>query len=117
MWRQVGALAIGRSGVAERGLILRHLVLPCGLSGTRGVCRFIAEEISTGAAVSLMSQYTPCHLALSDETLCRRVTGAEYSEAVDLLAEYGLENGWIQEWGHRDEERFLGARMEGNIAR
>ncbi len=116
MWKQVGALGIDGSGIAGRGLIVRHLVLPHGISGTRGICRFIAEEISTGAAVSLMSQYTPCHRASRDAMLCRRVTEAEYSEAVAILASFGLENGWIQEWGHGGEEgRFLGAEMKSNV--
>lgn len=115
MWKQAGALEIDGSGVACKGLIIRHLVLPRGLSGTRGICRFIAEEISTGAAVSLMSQYTPCYRASHDAMLRRGVTESEYSEAVGILAEYGLEKGWIQEWGHEEEERFLGTGMEGNV--
>jgi putative pyruvate formate lyase activating enzyme len=116
MWKQVGALEIDESGVAGKGLIIRHLILPRDLSGTRGICRFIAEEISPHAAVSLMSQYTPCHLALHDAMLKRRATEAEYSEAVGILAEYGLENGWIQEWGDEGVDRFLGAEMESNVA-
>jgi len=116
MCEQLGALATDESGVARKGLIIRHLVLPHGLSGTRGICRFIAGEISPGAAVSLMSQYTPCHRASGDAMLRRRVTEDEFCEAVDLLAMYGLENGWIQEWSHAEgEEQFLGAAMEGNV--
>lgn len=117
MWRQVGPLDVDGSGAAVKGLIVRHLVLPRGLSGTRGICRFIAGEISTGAAVSLMSQYAPCHRALRDAALCRRLTEAEYSEAIGILAEYGLGNGWIQEWGNEVEDRFLGEKMAGNVTR
>ena len=116
MWEQVGVFVIDESGIARKGLIIRHLVLPHGLSGTRGICQFIAEDVSPQAAVSLMSQYTPCHRASRDAMLRRRVTQDEFSEAVDILAMYGLENGWIQEWSHAErEEQFLGAAMEGNV--
>lgn len=117
MWRQVGPLDVDGAGVARRGLIIRHLVLPRGIGGTRGICRFIAEGVSTDAAVSLMSQYTPCHRAVRDAALCRGITEAEYSEAVGILASSGLGNGWIQEWGGETEERFLGAKMEGNVTK
>ncbi len=116
MWNQVGALAINESGIAEKGLIIRHLVLPNGLGGTPRICRFIAEDVSPHAALSLMSQYTPCHRASGDDLLRRRVTEDEYSEAAHNLGMWGLENGWIQEWSRADrEERFLGAAMEGNV--
>lgn len=116
MWEQVGGLATDESGIARKGLIIRHLVLPNDLSGTPEIFRFIAQEISPRAAVSLMSQYTPCHRASRDALLGRPVTEDEFSEGVDALAMYGLENGWIQEWSHAEgEEQFVGAAMEGNV--
>ena len=60
MHRQVGDLTVDESGIAQKGLLIRHLVLPKGLAGTREVMRFIAREISTHSYVNLMSQYRPC---------------------------------------------------------
>ena len=97
MHRQVGDLQVDDEGIATRGLIIRHLVLPGGLAGSRGVLEFIAREISPRTAVSLMSQYFPAHKAFDLPEVARRITEAEYAEAVDALEEFGLEEGWIQE--------------------
>lgn len=116
MWSQTGPLTVDGDGVAERGLIVRHLVLPRGVSGTESVFRFLATDISREVAVSVMSQYTPCHRAVGDAVLGRRITGREYAAARDCLERYGFENGWIQDWteGPCDEGLF-GATMEANI--
>ena len=63
MHRQVGSLVRDETGVALRGLIIRHLVLPQGLAGSEGIMKFIAEEISKDTAISLMSQYFPARRA------------------------------------------------------
>ena len=63
MYRQVGNLVIDEDGIAKRGLLVRHLVLPGGLSGTEGVMKFLAEEISKDVYISLMSQYFPAYKA------------------------------------------------------
>jgi len=97
MQRQVGELVFDEEGIAVRGLIVRHLVLPNGLAGSRGVIEFIAREVSPRTAVSLMSQYFPAHRAFEREEVSRRITAAEYEEAVAALEEFGLEEGWIQE--------------------
>ncbi|MCX6356009.1 MAG: 4Fe-4S cluster-binding domain-containing protein [Candidatus Aureabacteria bacterium] len=116
MWRQTGPLVTNAAGVALRGLIVRHLVLPQDMAGTREVARFLREEISPDLAVSLMSQYIPCHKAVGDPILGRRITEEEYGEAREIFAAYGFTNGWIQEWsGEGGDSAFLGARMEGNI--
>ena len=108
MWRQVGPLVTDAAGAARRGLIVRHLVLPGGEAGTRGVLRFLAEEVSRDAAVSLMSQYTPCFRALGDPLLGRRPTRIEFEEAAEALRDLGLRNGWIQEWSEDGGREFLG---------
>ncbi len=96
MHRQVGGLRLDRDGVAERGLLVRHLVLPGGLSGTGRVLRFLAEEISAYTHVSLMRQYFPADRAAGMEGLDRRVSDAEWQEALSALGQTGLENGWVQ---------------------
>ena len=90
MHRQVGDLQIDDSGVATRGLLVRHLVLPHRLAGTEGVVRFLAEEISKNTYLNVMAQYHPCHRAFNYGELSRPVTGEEFSEAIELAQHYGL---------------------------
>lgn len=96
MHRQVGNLQIDENGIAMRGLIIRHLVLPGGLSGTEKVLEFVAKEISPKTHISLMSQYFPAHKATSHPILNRRITKEEWLTAEKLLKKFNLENGWVQ---------------------
>ncbi len=98
MYRQVGNLVLDEEGIAKRGIIIRHLVLPHGLAGTEGVMKFLAEEISKDVYISLMSQYFPAHKANDFKELLRRITADEYEEARKIMEKYGLENGWMQEF-------------------
>jgi putative pyruvate formate lyase activating enzyme len=86
----VGDLIIGPDGVAKRGLLIRHLVLPGGLSGTRSVLKFIAEEISPNTYVNVMDQYRPCGNAHKYPPLDRRITPDEYAEALRAARDVGL---------------------------
>ena len=96
MYQQVGNLVIDENGIAKKGLLIRHLVLPGGLSGTEGIMKFLAEEVSKDVYISLMSQYFPAHKAHTFKELSRRITAEEYEEARRIMEKYGLENGWIQ---------------------
>jgi len=98
MHRQAGDdLILDDSGLAQGGLIVRHLILPNELAGSRDSLGWLVHEISPKVTVSIMSQYCPTHLALQIPELCRKISVAEYSEVLELLDELGLENGWIQE--------------------
>jgi len=97
MYRQVGNLVLDEAGIARRGLIIRHLILPGGLSGTEEVMKFLAEEVSKDVYISLMSQYFPAYKAGEFKELSRRITSKEYEEAYQIMQKYGLENGWVQE--------------------
>jgi putative pyruvate formate lyase activating enzyme len=97
MWRQTGELKTDRDGIAQKGMIVRHLVLPHRLSQTREALEYLAHEISPSVHLSLMAQYFPTHRAMQIPELSRRITGAEYQQAVEWLEEMGLENGWHQE--------------------
>jgi putative pyruvate formate lyase activating enzyme len=109
MYRQVGPrLEVDEAGVATRGLIIRHMVLPDRLAGTRQVMQWIASELSTQVHVSLMAQYFPAYKCVDDSTLGRKITAKEYEEAVAVLNEIGFENGWVQEYEEEDEVRALG---------
>ncbi len=81
MQRQVGDLAVGPDGLAYRGLLVRHLVLPGDLAGTAALVRFLSEEISGHCAVNIMGQYYPAYLAERYPPLDRRLTAAEYRAA------------------------------------
>jgi putative pyruvate formate lyase activating enzyme len=89
MHRQVGDLVV-EGGLAVRGLIIRHLVLPQDLSGTDEVMRFIAEELSRDSYVNVMAQYRPEHKALRYPELSRRITTEEYGQAVTAARRHGL---------------------------
>jgi putative pyruvate formate lyase activating enzyme len=90
MHHQVGDLELDERGVAKRGLLVRHLVLPGGLAGTAEVVRFLAAEISPHTYLNLMDQYRPCYKARDYPELNRRITAEELAEAVRLAHEAGL---------------------------
>lgn len=97
MHRQVGDLQIDASGIARRGLLVRHLVLPAGLAGTQEIVRFLAEEISRNTYLNIMDQYRPTYKAHLYPEINRRITSKEYQEAVDMASKAGL---------HRLDKRF-----------
>jgi len=90
MHRQVGDLEIDSNGLARRGLLVRHLVLPNHIAGSEEVMRFIADAISPNTYLNLMDQYRPCYRAEEYSGLERPITETEFREAVDLAARYGL---------------------------
>ena len=90
MHRQVGDLQIGEDGVAIRGVLIRHLVLPHGLAGTKEIMHFIAEEISQDSYVNIMAQYHPCHRAIQIPQLARPLLQAEFLEAIEVAREARL---------------------------
>lgn len=103
MRRQTGNLVMDGNGIAQRGLIIRHLVLPNHLSGTFDCLDFIAKEISKDTYVSLMSQYHPCYQAERHPLINRRLNQSEYQEVVAYAEKLGLENCFIQELVSSDE--------------
>jgi putative pyruvate formate lyase activating enzyme len=90
MHRQVGDLQLDDGGVATRGLLVRHLVLPNRLAGTAEVVTFLAEEISTETYLNVMAQYRPCYKAGDLSELNRRISDEEYRDAVGLACDAGL---------------------------
>ncbi len=90
MHRQVGLLVVDDSGVAQRGVIVRHLVMPGSIAETRAILRFIATSLSADTYVNLMPQYRPCGEAHRFDKLNRRLTVAEFESAVLAAMEAGL---------------------------
>jgi putative pyruvate formate lyase activating enzyme len=97
MWRQAGKLIINNDEIAERGVMVRHLILPQDIAGTGFTLTWLAQEVSPDISLSLMSQYHPTHLAGDFPELSRHITPAEYDASLQALEETGLENGWAQE--------------------
>jgi len=97
MYRQAGDLEMDDSGIAVRGLIVRHLVLPNDLAGSKKIFEFLAKEISKNVHVGIMAQYKPCYKAIDDPELGRTLTGNEYRKAVRWAKEAGLTNILVQE--------------------
>lgn len=92
MHRQVGVAQPDAQNVVNRGLMIRHLVMPDDASGSRGVLDWIAENLPLDTYVNIMEQYTPHHEAFNHPRIARRVTAAEYQDIVDHAQELGLTN-------------------------
>lgn len=110
MYRQVGMVSLNDKEIIQRGIIIRHLVLPENISGTKSIMEFIAQEISKETYVSLMSQYKPYYKAESYKPLSRRIHVEEYELAQTIMEECGLANGWVQEAGGL--ESFAGVHIK-----
>jgi putative pyruvate formate lyase activating enzyme len=90
MHAQVGNLVLDTQGIAYKGLLVRHLVMPGGLAGTGQVMKFLAGEISRNTYVNVMDQYRPCYKAESDPGIGRRITAAEYEYARQAARKAGI---------------------------
>ena len=100
MHRQVGDLVMDDEGVAVKGLLVRHLVMPGSLEETREILRFLAREVSVGTYVNVMDQYRPCGEAYQCAPIDRRLSSDEYQEALKMAEDAGLhrldEKDWLR---------------------
>jgi putative pyruvate formate lyase activating enzyme len=101
MTRQVGSLQLDEKGIAKRGIIVRHLVLPEDIAGSYESLKFLAS-LSKNIWISVMAQYHPCHKAGQYPELNRRINSAEYRRVLDWIAEFGLRNVLTQELDSSD---------------
>ena len=101
MYDQVGSELIYENGIVVRGLIIRHLVLPNGLSESEEVFKFISG-LAPNIHISVMAQYYPTNRASKNILLNRKISKTEYVRVLELLEKYGLENGWVQEMESND---------------
>jgi len=90
MHRQTGDLSLDKKGVALRGLLVRHLVMPNGLAGTAKIARFLAQEISPNTYINVMGQYRPCYKASDYPKLDRMPTHQELQDARQAVQHAGL---------------------------
>jgi putative pyruvate formate lyase activating enzyme len=93
MHRQVGDLMLDEHGIAQRGLIVRHLVMPGLTQDSQAILRFIADELSPQTYVNIMDQYRPCFQAGRSPEIARRTTPAEHRAVVEMARERGLHRG------------------------
>ncbi len=110
MHRQVGEAVIDPDGIMKSGIIIRHLVLPHDISGTKKTMEFIANEVSEDTYISLMSQYLPLYKAIQFKDIARRINQQEYEFAQEIMHSYGIFNGWTQEAGGLDS--FAGTNIK-----
>jgi len=98
MQRQVGDLQLDENGIAKRGLIVRHLILPNAIENTKGCLKFI-NSISEKVHLSLMTQYNPLYRAKEFGEINRPIAKEEFEAAKKLVKSFGIKNGWVQEYG------------------
>lgn len=98
MQRQVGDLVLDEDGIAKKGLIVRHLIIPNAIENTKSCLKFI-RSISEKVHLSLMSQYNPHYKACEFGEINRAITQEEFEAAEKLVEGFGFKNGWVQEFG------------------
>lgn len=104
MWRQVGKVIVSDDGILKRGLLIRHLVLPHSIAGTKDTLDWIKRVIGTDVWISLMSQYYPTPKA--PKGLERPITRKEYDDAVSVLETLGFTQGYVQPFETRASEYY-----------
>jgi putative pyruvate formate lyase activating enzyme len=106
MHRQVGStLVTDADGLVQRGLVIRHLVLPNDLAGSRASLTWVRDTLGPDVTVSVMAQYYPVHRATITPLLDREIRESEYQRVLAVLDELGFQNGWVQEQGAAESYR------------
>ena len=103
MYRQVGQATFNEKGIIQKGVIIRHLILPNHLQNTKHILKWIKENLGD-IYVSIMAQYFPTYKAKGDSLIGRKLTKKEYKEIENFLYTLELQNGYIQELGEHEEE-------------
>ena len=104
MYRQVGCPVFDENGIIQKGLIIRHLVLPNHLQNSKHVLKWIKENMPEDTYVSVMAQYFPTYKAKEDDLINRKLTKKEYKEIEEFFYTLDLKNGYMQELGEHEEE-------------
>lgn len=104
MYRQAGAPKLNENGIIQKGLIIRHLVLPNNIENSKKVLSWIKNNIDSRVYVSIMAQYFPCYKAKDIDELKRKLTIEEYEEIENFVYELDITNGYMQELGDNEEQ-------------
>ncbi len=113
MYRQVGSPELGETGIIQKGLIIRHLILPGHTKESISILNWISENFPKSIYVSLMSQYTPYYAVEKFPEINRPITRKEYDRVVDHLYKLGLEEGYVQERHSSDTQYIPDFNLEG----
>lgn len=104
MHKQVGNPSFNEKGIIQKGVIIRHLILPNHLQNTKNILKYIKENFDEDIYVSIMAQYFPTYNAKNDNLINRKLTKKEYRQIENYLYLLNLKNGYIQELGEHEEE-------------
>ena len=104
MVKQVGVPTFNKKGIIQKGVIIRHLVLPNNIENSKKVLKWIKQNMPEEIFVSVMAQYFPTYKAKSDNNLNRKLTKEEWTEIIQYIEELGFENGFLQELREHEEE-------------
>lgn len=104
MQKQVGNPILNEEGIIQKGVIIRHLILPHHLLNTKNILKFVKENFDENTYISIMAQYFPTYKAKEDKLINRKLTKKEYKEIENYLYLLNLKNGYIQELGEHEEE-------------
>ena len=104
MYRQVGNVQMDSNGILQKGVVIRHLVLPNHIENSKKVLKWIKENLDNKVFVSIMAQYFPTYKAKDIEKINRKLTKKEYQEIMEYVDSIGLDNGYVQELGEHEEE-------------
>ena len=104
MINQVGVPKFNNNGIIQRGVIIRHLVLPNHIENSKKVLKWIKENLPADIFVSIMAQYFPTYKAKEYNEINRKLTKKEWKQIEDYVYDVGIENGFIQELGEQEEE-------------
>ena len=104
MYSQVGAPKLNADEIIEKGLIIRHLVLPNAMENTKNVLKWIKDNIDNSVYISIMAQYFPTYKSKEIGEINRKINIKEYEEIENYVYEIGIENGYMQDLGEHEEE-------------
>ena len=104
MYNQVGTAVFDENGIIQKGVIIRHLVLPNHLQNSKHILKWVRENMPEDTYVSIMAQYFPTYKAKQDKYINRKLTKKEYKEIENFLYTLVLKNGYMQELGEHEEE-------------
>lgn len=104
MYSQVGNAIFDDNGIIQKGVIIRHLVLPNHIQNTKNILKWINENMTEDIYISVMAQYFPTYKAKNDSLINRKLNKKEYKEVFNYLYSLDLQNGYIQELGSHEEE-------------
>ena len=104
MYNQVGTAKFDENGIIQKGIIIRHLVLPNHIQNTKNILKWISENMPDDIYVSVMAQYFPTYKSKKDNLINRKLSKKEYREVLNYLYSLDLKNGYIQELGEHEEE-------------